>query len=228
MEETQHVVRVIVVAEHALVRSLTRRLLEGQPDCQVVGEAPDGPSAIPIAAQTAPHVVLVDTNLDGEDDIAFLPWLKDAAPEARVLLVASAKNVDLLRRAVQMGARGIVYSDAGVDSLLEAIEKVHAGEVWLDRKFTAELIELGPWREPAAPQRDRRCADGVEALTPREREVVSLVCAGHQNKVVAGQLGISDVTVRHHLTSVFAKLGVRDRVSLVVHAHRQGLGAAFR
>jgi DNA-binding NarL/FixJ family response regulator len=228
MEETEHVVRVMVVAEHALVRSLTRRLLEGQSNCQVIGEATDGPSAIPIAARTRPHVVLVDAQFAGEDEVAFLPGLRDAAPDARTLLVASAKNVDLLRRAVQMGARGIVYSDAGVDSLLEAIEQVHAGEVWLDRKFTAELIELGPWREPFAPQRNGRCAGRVEALTPREREVVSLVCAGHQNKVVADQLGISDVTVRHHLTSVFAKLGVRDRVSLVVQAHRQGLGVAFR
>jgi DNA-binding NarL/FixJ family response regulator len=228
MEETEQVVRVIVVAEHALVRSLTRRLFESQPNYQVIGEAPDGQSAIPIAARTRPHVVLVDAQFAGEDDVAFLPGLRNAAPDARTLLVASARNVELLRRAVRMGARGIVYSDAGVDCLLKAIERVHAGEIWLDRKFTAELIELGPWKEPGAPQRNGRCADGVEALTPREREVIHLVCAGHRNKVVANQLGITDVTVRHHLTSVFAKLGVRDRVSLVVHAHRQGLGAALR
>jgi DNA-binding NarL/FixJ family response regulator len=224
--ETEHAVRVVVVAEHALARSITKRFLEIGAKCEVVGEASDGSSAIPVVAETCPHVVLIDDHFASDEDIDFLPALRNAAPDACVLLVTLVDNIDVLCRAVQMGVRGVVYKHAGADCLLKAIEKVRAGEIWLGREFTAALIDRSSGSVAVAPRRNGRCADGFEALTPREREIVRLVCAGYQNKLVASELGITDVTVRHHLTSVFAKLGVRDRVALILQTHRTGLSAS--
>ena len=122
-------------------------------------------------------------------------------------------------RAVRLGASGIVGTDRPAETLFRAIEKVLLGEVWMERRLVADLIAPGYPRADGDQVR-------IESLTPREREVVRLLCEGLRNKQIAKRLAVTDVTVRHHLTSVFSKLGVSDRLGLLLYASRHGIALA--
>lgn len=218
---TARPVRLLLVDNNALVKSLMRFFIERSPHHEVVGDAEVGANAVLSAARCRPDVIVLDLSSGGDGAIAFLGQLQVAAPEARILLVTDTGDVDLLQRAVRNGARGIVSKvDAGTDSLLKAINKVRLGELWLDRKLTATLINGDGNRNGAMAKEN---GDASRDLTAREGEVIRLLCAGLSNKVIGKALGISDITVRHHLTSVFAKLGVTGRVALVVYAQQRRL-----
>jgi DNA-binding NarL/FixJ family response regulator len=147
---------------------------------------------------------------------AIPPLLAAAGPQARLLLVTTLSDPDIHRQAVQNGARGIVGKDRSPDTLFKAIEKVHEGEVWIERRMVAEFVA-----NAAAGAGGYRAR--IDSLTRREREVVRLVAEGLKNKQIADRLSVADVTVRHHLTSIFAKLDVADRLSLLVFAFKNGL-----
>ena len=128
---------------------------------------------------------------------------------------AASGNRNVAGQLVLAGARGVVSKDRSAVHLLDAIRKVHAGELWIDRATTAQIIghmARRRSRENGDPERLK-----IASLTPRECEVVSLVAKGHSNKAIAQQMKISDNTVRHHLTSIFSKLEIADRLSLVVY-----------
>jgi two-component system nitrate/nitrite response regulator NarL len=138
-----------------------------------------------------------------------------AGPQSRVLLLSEVVDLEFQRQAVRHGAHGIVDLDHPPATLFRAIERVHAGDVWMDRRVMAALLSS---HGPGTP------GQRLDSLTPREREVVWLISEGLKNKQIAQRLSVADVTVRHHLTSVFSKLEVADRLSLVVFAFEHGLG----
>src|SRR5262249_19057178 len=128
---------------------------------------------------------------------------------------------EIHRRAVRLGAMGLVTKDESTEVLLQAIAKVHAGEVWLDRTLLASVlgeITRSGKAQPVDPE-----ALKIATLTAREREIITLVGQGYRNRHVADRLCIAEATVRHHLTSIFAKLQVTDRLELVIYAYRHGL-----
>ena len=214
-------IRVLLVDDHAVMRMGLRLLLAAQPDLTVVGEAATGSEAVAAATCGQPDIIVLDLDLGKESGIDSIPALLAAAPEARVLILTGVRDPDLARHAVRCGAMGLVRKEQAAAVLLQAIRKVHAGEVWLERTVMACVLNEMQ-RASAAPARDPEAAK-LATLTPRERDVIALVSQGCKNRDVATRLRITETTVRHQLTGIFAKLQVTDRVGLVVYAYRCGL-----
>lgn len=214
-------VRIMLVDDHTVVRAGLRMLIESRPGLHVVGEAATTSEALTVAAQAQPDIILLDLDLGGDSGLDILPELFTTAKQARVLMLTGVRDPEEHHRAVRLGAMGVVVKEKAADDLLKAIEKVHAGEVWLDGALMARVLgRSGPVGEmtPVNPETAR-----INSLTEREREVIALICEGLQNKLIGERLFISETTVRHHLTSIFDKLGVTNRLELVIYAYRHGL-----
>lgn len=214
-------VRIVLVDDHTVVRAGLRMLIESRPGLQVVGEAATTSEALTVAREAQPDIILLDLDLGGDNGLDILPELFTTAKQARVLMLTGVRDPEEHHRAVRLGAMGVVLKEKAADDLLKAIEKVHAGEVWLDGALMARVLgRSGPVGEVARvnPETAR-----ISSLTEREREVIALICEGLQNKLIGERLFISETTVRHHLTSIFDKLGVANRLELVIYAYRHGL-----
>jgi len=201
-------IRVLIVDDHPVVRQGLVALLSVQDDMAVAGEAGDGPAAISLAASVSPDVVLLDLKLPGMDGVAVLAEL---AGRYRVLVLTSATDPQWADRALQEGASGVVYKDIDPDALVRAIRSVHDGNVLLAVSAAASLR--------GGPAGRRGWLDG---LTPREREVLVHITAGRSNREIARALQVSEKTVKAHVSSVLAKLGVQDRTQAAVLAVRHG------
>lgn len=193
-------------------------MIESQPGLSVVGEAADGMTALKLTATEQPDVILLDLDLNGRNGGDLIPDLRAACPAARVLVLTGLRDTEEHRRVVQLGAVGLVRKEVAAEVLVKAIEKVNSGEVWLDRALTAtvlhEMSQAGRVRQ-VDPEAVR-----IATLSRRESEVISLIAEGLSNKLIAGRMSITETTVRHHLTSIFAKLGVSDRLELLVYSYR--------
>jgi len=174
-----------------------------------------------VVARTQPDVILMDLNLRDECVLSFLPDLLAANGDAKVLILTNLRDEELQRKAVRLGARGLVMKDQSFEVLAKAIERIYAGEMWLDRSMTAALIEELSRRREANKTNPE--AAKIETLTEREREVIAAVGEGLKNKEIGERLFISDITVRHHLTSIYSKLEVSDRLELIIYAYRHNL-----
>src|SRR5438874_2135180 len=126
-------IRILLIDDHRIVRAGLRMLIENQPELSVVGEAGSGEEALAIADREQPDIILLDLDLGGRDSLEFLPQLTTAAPEARVIVLTGLRDSDEHRRAIRLGASGIVLKDQACELLIKAIAKVHAGEAWIDR-----------------------------------------------------------------------------------------------
>lgn len=213
-------IRILLVDDHAIIREGLRLLLGSQPAMLVVDEAGNGAEAVAAAEREQPDIILLDIALAGEDGLELLPRLSSVAPRARALVLTSATDHETHARAMRLGAMGLVSKDKVGAVLIKAVEKVYEGEVWFDRATMGSVLsELsrggGGDADPEAGK--------IAALTEREREVVSLLCEGLKNRQIGERLFISETTVRHHLTSIFGKLGVADRLDLLLYAFRNGL-----
>ena len=214
-------IRVLLVEDHAVIRMGLRLLIESRPGLVVVGEAADCAGALEIAVRERPDIVLLDLDLGAERGLDLLPALVTSPTNARVLILTGVRQAEEHRQAIRHGAMGLVLKEQAPEVLLKAIEKVHAGEVWLDRAMLANVLSelvLGK-AMPANAEATR-----IATLTDREREVIALVGEGLKNKQIGDRLSITETTVRHHLTSIFDKLGVESRLEMVIFAHRHGIG----
>ena len=185
---------------------------------KVTGVAGNRDEALDAAASTQPDVIILDIVLGDEDGLSFLPELRQAARNTRVLVLTGLRSSESQRQAMRAGAMGVVLKDHAAEVLIKAIEKVHSGEVWLDRLTTGRVLQEINEEKQVDPEREK-----IDTLTERERQVVGLVGEGLKNKQIAARLFISETTVTHHLSSVFSKLEVSDRLELVVYAFRHGL-----
>jgi len=214
-------VRILLVDDHAVVRAGLRMLIESRPGLAVVGEAATTSDAVAAAGREQPDLILLDLDLGGDSGLDILPELFATAKQARVLLLTGVRDPEEHHRAIRLGAMGVVLKEKAAEDLLKAIEKVHAGEVWLDGALMARVLGRSlPGGDTAATNPE---AAKMTTLTEREREVIALICEGLQNKLIGERLFISETTVRHHLTSIFDKLGVTNRLELVIYAYRHGL-----
>ena len=186
-----------------------------KPGMKVVGMAGNRAEALALAASEQPDIIILDLVLAEEDGLTLLPELREAAKDARVLVLTGLRDINIHRRTVRLGAMGVVLKENAAEVLLKAIEKVHQGEVWLDRSMMRSLLdELTQEEAKAIDPEDARIA----TLTDRERQVITLIAEGLKSKQVAERLFISETTVTHHLSSIFSKLGVSDRLELVIYA----------
>jgi DNA-binding NarL/FixJ family response regulator len=214
-------IRIVLVDDHAVVRAGLRLLLERDPRFAVVAEAGTASEALEAAGNHQPDVIVLDLDLGLENGIDCLPGLRRAAPDARVLVLTGVRDAAAHQQAVRLGAVGILAKEHAPESLLRAVDRVYAGESWLDRSTTATLLS-----ELAGQGRSKRVdpeAEKIASLSPREREVIALIMEGLSNKEIAERLFISEATVRHHLTSIFEKLRVSDRLGLTIYAFKHNL-----
>jgi len=204
-----------------MVRTALRMFLDKRPRLCVVGEATDRAAALAVAAREQPDIIVLDLALGDTSGLDLLPELCTAAPAARVLILTGVTDPDLHRQVVSRGAMGLVRKGQSIEVLLQAIEKVHRGEVWLEPALIADV--LSDMRHHRNGRRSNPEEATIAALTAREREVIALMGEGLRTKQIAQRLFISETTVRHHLSSIFSKLGVADRLELVIYAYRHGL-----
>ena len=221
-----NVFRILLIDRHALVRAGLRLLLESQPGFEVVGEASDTTEALAIIAQAHPDIVLLEPAADGEHlEMGALAQLASAG-DVRLVLVTAIRDPQMHYQAIQMGAMGVVKKEEPPGVLMKAIQKVGSGEAWVDRSTMAGFIrKMSQARVRQFPDQE---AGRIELLTKRERQVIELMGQGLKNRQIAERLSISEVTVRHHLTSIFSKLEVSDRLELMIYAFQNKLATAPR
>jgi len=209
-------ISVLIVDDHPVVRRGLRVLLEVQDGIEVAGEAGDGATALALAAEQVPDVILLDLKLPGMDGIAVLGELRARDSAARVLVLTSATEPASASLAVRSGATGVLYKDVDPDALVRAIRSVHDGHLLLAPEAAGPLVRsAGTWGPGA----------GLDALTSREREVLAELAKGRSNREIARALGVSEKTVKAHVSSVLAKLGVQDRTQAALLAVRHERGA---
>ncbi len=211
-------INIMIVDDHVMIRSGLRMLIEHDQRMRVVAQAGNKSEALERATSERPDVIILDLVLGDEDGLTFLPELCEASPNSRVLVLTGVQNPDSHRRAIRRGAMGIVLKEHAADQLLKAILKVNEGEVWIERSMMGSMIQEFNRPSPVDPEVTK-----IESLTDREREVIALIGEGLKNKQVGERLFISETTVTHHLSSVFSKLEVSDRLELIIYAFRHGL-----
>jgi len=212
---------ILIVDDHEVVRIGLRHLIGKQQYMKIVGEATNTSDALAIATREQPEIVILDLCLGTENATDLIPQLLSIAEETRVIVLTGVQDEETLRRASRLGAMGVIAKDVPADMLIKAIDRVHAGELWLNRRLTAALVaELrSPGNEPNGNGESKR----IGQLSNRERDIVCLIGEGLKNKQIADRLCISEITVRHHITSILGKLGVSDRLELLIFAYRNNL-----
>jgi two-component system nitrate/nitrite response regulator NarL len=225
-------IRVFVAEDHHITLwGLTRLIDAAGPRLQLVGSASSRAELLNHDAAALADVILLDLDLGGECSADVLAVLRQRCP-GRVLVLTGAADINLHRTAVLQGARGVVHKSEPAEVILRAIEKVHEGEVWLNRALLGQVLGQLTASEPAAapPRPADPDARRIASLTPRERQIVAALVnsAGAKQFSVAQDLGMSEHTLRNHLTTIYSKLGVRGRLELHVYAGNHGLGAAGR
>jgi NarL family two-component system response regulator LiaR len=205
---------VLLVDDHAVVREGLRTFLEVQEGIEVVGEAADGEAAIREAERLHPDVILMDLVMPKLDGVAAMRELRKRQASCRVIVLTSFTDDERLLPAIRAGAAGYLLKDAKPEELVRAVRAAHAGEALLDPGVAARLVDA-----IAQPPGE----DAHARLTPREREVLELIGRGLSNKLIARELGVSEKTVKNHVTHVLEKLGVSDRTQAALYAERAGL-----
>jgi DNA-binding NarL/FixJ family response regulator len=211
------VIRVVVVDDQELMRAGFRMILEAQGDILVVGEASDGVSAIDVAASTNPDVVLMDIRMPRMDGVEATRRLRNN----RVIILTTFDHDEYVVEALRAGASGFLLKDAPPEELIRAVRVVAAGDALLAPTVTRRLLDrvVAQLATAHAPNPQ------LEQLTEREREVLQLVARGRSNSEIAGELHVSETTVKTHVSHMLVKLDLRDRVQAVVMAYESGLVA---
>jgi NarL family two-component system response regulator LiaR len=210
-------IKVLIVDDHQVVRQGLRTFLDLHPDILVVGEAGNGAAAVEMAAQFSPNVVLMDLVMPGMDGITAMSRIKALGAGIKVIALTSFTEDDKVFPAIQAGASSYLLKDVTPDALVEAIRAVHHGESRLHPEIMRKLMEQ------VAHQPQDEPADGVSALTQREREVIQLVGQGQSNRAIAEALVISEKTAKAHVSNILGKLGLEDRTQMAIYAIKNGL-----
>jgi NarL family two-component system response regulator LiaR len=210
-------IRVLIVDDHEVVREGLRAFLELQDGLDVVGEAGDGEAAVAAVSELSPDVVLMDLVMPRLDGVGAMQELRRRESRARVIVLTSFTDDAKLLPAIQAGAAGYLLKNVRPAELARAVRAAHAGEALLDPAVAARLVEAisDPPQSATGPR--------VDQLTPREREILTLITRGFANKRIAFELGVSEKTVKNHVSHVLAKLGVSDRTQAALLAVRSGL-----
>lgn len=210
-------IRVLVADDHKIVREGLRLILETETDFEMVGEAADGAEAVKLAGELLPHVVLMDLRMPGMDGLSAIEQLHARQPDVAVVILTTYNEDDLMLRGLRAGAKGYLLKDTSRETLFAAIRAAAHGETLLSPEILQRLLS----RAEGMP--DHFASSPVGALTEREQEVLQAVARGERSKEIALLLGISERTVKAHLSSIYNKLGVDSRAAAIAVAAQQGL-----
>jgi two-component system response regulator DegU len=224
-------IRVLIADDHALLREGLRRILEMEPDLQVVGEAVDGRDAVQKTLELAPDVILMDINMPGGGGLEATRAIRERLPGASVIVLTIHDDDEYVVEMVNAGAKGYMLKDVEPARVIDAIHRVHEGESFIPSDLMAKVfrgfrrLAESSRRTPATAE--KRAAEAEkERLTPREQEILQQIVDGQTNKEIAGTLFISEKTVKNHVTNILRKLGLADRTQAAVYALRHGLAEA--
>jgi two-component system, NarL family, nitrate/nitrite response regulator NarL len=214
-------IRIVIADDHPIFRDGVKRLLQSEPGFHVIGEAGDGAGAVQMCARLRPDILLLDMSMPGAGGLEALQQLASEVPSVRTLMLTAGLDSGSLVTALQLGARGVLLKDSATTKLFESIRSVVQEESAPrnSQEQIAKLLGRGPEKtaEPQPKPANRY------SLTPRELEVVVRIVAGESNKEIAQALSLRENTVKHHLSSIFDKLGVFSRLELAVFAMNHGL-----
>lgn len=210
--------RILLVDDHVLFRKGLARLLDAQPDFEVVGEAADGAEAIQRVQALRPDVVLMDLRMPVCDGLEATREIKRDHPSVRVVMLTVSEDDQDFFAAIRCGADGYLVKDMRPEGLFRELRGLANGEAPISKAMTGKMLrQLALGGRPAVP------AAPVDVLSDREREVLALVAEGMPNAEIAAELGVAVNTVRNHVRSILEKLGLRNRVQAAVYAVRAGL-----
>jgi two-component system, NarL family, response regulator YdfI len=213
----QDKIRVLVADDHLIVREGLRLILETEVGFELVGEAADGAEAVILAGELLPNVVLMDLRMPGMDGLTAIEHLQVERPDVAVVILTTFNEDDLMMRGLRAGARGYLLKDASRETLFAAIRAAAHGETLLSPEILQRLLSRAENRQEQAS------TGGTIELTERELEVLQAVARGERSKEIAFRLGITERTVKAHLSSIYSKLGVDSRAGAIAVAAQHGL-----
>jgi two-component system nitrate/nitrite response regulator NarL len=217
-------IRILVVDDHTLFRRGLTALLSREPTFQVVGDAADAGEAQRRAQELQPDLILLDNHLPGVRGVDALPALREAAPQARVLMLTVSEDEQDLSAALKAGAAGYLLKTVEGDALASAIQRIMRGDNVVDTQMTSKLVSALQGGAPAsAPAAPTPAATLLQTLSPREREILRAIARGASNKEIGAELGIAETTVKIHVQHVLRKLDVSTRVQAAVLAANAGV-----
>jgi DNA-binding NarL/FixJ family response regulator len=207
-------IRIVIADDHPIVRDGLRRLLETERDFRVVGQAADGREAVKLVGRLTPDILLLDLAMPRLPGLEVLRELAASSSPVRTILLTAAVEKRQIVEALQIGARGIVLKESATELLFKSIRTVMAGQYWVGRDAVSDLVET--LRELVLAGGEK--GEKTFGLTRRELEIVSTIVAGYTNREIAQRFSLSEDTVKHHLTHIFDKLGVSNRLELAMFA----------
>lgn len=213
-------IRILVVDDHTLFRSGIKLLLQRQPGFEVVGEASDGLEGVKRAKQLKPDVVLLDLHMSGTSGLEALRMLAEETPETQVVMLTVSENAEDLLEALRGGARGYLLKNIETEFLLDSIRRAARGESVMSPQIAHKLADSlrAPTKDKAAP-----ADNGLNKLSPRERETLIMLARGDSNKEIAATLHLAESTVKIHVQGILRKLNLAGRVQAAVYAAEHGL-----
>lgn len=219
MSDAPGVTRILIADDHTIFRDGLKTLFAREPEFKVVGEACNGAEAIELVDRLHPDILLLDMLMPKVTGMDVLRAISKSHGSVKTVMLSGALEGDNVAQAFELGARGLVTKDAASSTLFKAIRAVLAGQYWVGRQSVANLIQT--LKQVRSAEKNTKPKN--YGLTPRQMEVIGAVVAGHPNKDIAAQFGISEQTVKHHITSIFDKLGVYNRLELTLFAFHHGI-----
>jgi two-component system, NarL family, nitrate/nitrite response regulator NarL len=217
-------IRIVVADDHPVIRIGVRNMLQAEPGLEVVGECNDGDEAITQTLELLPDILLLDVYMPRLPGIEAMRAIMNGSPSVKIILLTSTISTQQIIEALQIGARGIVIKDSAADHITAAIRAVSGGDYWIGGKRVVNLVGAlhDLMQQAAVPDRK------TFGLTPREMEVVGCIVEGCSNRDIAKQFGLSEETVKRHLSNIFDKTGVSTRLELAMFAIAHHLVATDR
>ncbi|HKP46534.1 MAG TPA: response regulator transcription factor [Pyrinomonadaceae bacterium] len=209
---------VLIVCDQLMICDALKTLVESH-GIPVTSTASGEVEALDGVTAYQPKIVLLDLNLQREHIAALIKRLNKSAPKSRILLLTAVEDQEMRQKAMQSGAMGVICKHQSTDVLIKAIKKINDGEVWIDRTTMGSVLAQMTRVDETAAAEDEK----IKSLTDREHQVITLIAEGLRNKQIANRMRVSETTVTHHLSSIFSKLEVSDRLELVIYAFGHGL-----
>ena len=213
-------IKVVVASNHRIFREGLRLILHKENNIKIVGQAVNGLQTIEVVNDLKPDVVLLDILIPKMDGIEIILPIRQKSPKTKVLVLTSVMDEAVIFKSLKAGAKGYISNDEGSSDLIKAIQTVHQGELWIERKLMSRFFDQEAIADSKGGNTHGRTKEG---LTPREQEVLGCLTKGCTNKEIAQDLFISEKTVKTHLNSIFRKLKVTRRLQAILYAISKGL-----